>query len=198
MPRVIRYLTHPEVLIDPSKDIRSWSLNAVGLGRVNALAQSGALRGTNAIFSSGETKAIETATPLANALGCVLTIRERMHENDRSATGFLPPKEFEAVADLFFAHPDESVRGWETATAAQARIVGEVQVSLPDAPNGDVLFVGHGGVGTLLYCHLASVPISRKYDQTAGGGCFFEFSDEQTTPKTGWRPMAELTDQDRP
>ena len=198
MPRVIRYLTHPEVLIDPSKDIRSWSLNAVGLGRVNALAQSDALRGTHAIFCSGETKAIETATPLANTLGCGLTIREKMHENDRSATGFLPPEEFEAVADQFFAHPGESVRGWETATAAQARIVGEVQESLSDAPDGDVLFVGHGGVGTLLYCHLAGVPISREYDQTAGGGCFFEFSDDQTTPKTVWRPMEELAGQDPP
>lgn len=36
-------------------------------------------------------------------------------ENDRSSTGFLPPEEFEVVADAFFAQPGVSVRGWETA-----------------------------------------------------------------------------------
>ena len=67
------------------------------------------------IISSAEVKAVETAMPLAKALGCAHIIRDRMHENDRSATGFLPPDEFEAVADQFFAHPDMSTRGWGTA-----------------------------------------------------------------------------------
>lgn len=31
-----------------------------------------------------------------------------MHENDRSATGFLPPPEFEAVANQFFANPHKA------------------------------------------------------------------------------------------
>lgn len=198
MPRVIRYLTHPQVLIDPTKDVREWSLNAVGRARVRALARSGALHGTTVVFSSAETKAIETATPLAAAAGCALSIRGGMHENDRSATGFLPAEEFEAVADAFFAQPDQSVRGWETAKAAQARIVGEVRACLAHTPEGDILFVGHGAVGTLLYCHLADLPISRDHDQGAGGGgCFFEFDDEQGGPEAGWRPMEALAEQGR-
>ena len=48
-------------------------------------------------------------------------------ENDRSATGFLPREEFWATADLFFAHPTESIRGWERAIDAQARIVAADQ-----------------------------------------------------------------------
>jgi broad specificity phosphatase PhoE len=87
-----------------------------------------------------------------------------MGENDRSATGFLPPSEFEATADRFFAEPDWSVRGWETARAAQARIVAAVRTALLDI-SGDALFVEHGGVGTLLYCALRRVEIDRRYDQ---------------------------------
>ena len=194
MQRIVRYLTHPQVQIDPAKNVPEWSLNDVGRRRVEALATSCALSGTTLVVSSAETKAIETAEPLAKALGRDLRIRENMHENDRSATGYLQSEEFETVADQFFAHPDQSARGWETAHAAQSRIVGEVRECLRDAPQGDILIVGHGGVGTLLFCHLAGLPISREHDQgPGGGGCFFEFAGPESQPTSGWRPMEHLT-----
>ena len=90
-----------------------------------------------------------------------------MRENDRSATGFLVPDEFQAVADQFFSQPDISVRGWERAVDAQARIVREVEHVLGRDEQGDVLFIGHGGVGTLLYCYYSGVAIDRSYDQPA-------------------------------
>ncbi|MEM6594018.1 MAG: histidine phosphatase family protein [Pseudomonadota bacterium] len=173
--------------------IPRWSLNETGRERVAMIARSGALMGTKHVISSGETKAIETAAPLANALGLPLIIREAMHENDRSATGFLPPEEFERVADQFFARPEESVRGWETALAAQTRIVGEVRDCLNHCDEGDVLLVGHGGVGTLLFCYLSNVPISRTFDQgTGGGGCYFEFTSDMTKPRDGWKALEDL------
>ena len=140
-----------------------------------------------------KTKAIETATPLAQAIGCKLILRKGMHENDRSATGFLPPDEFEAVADQFFAYPDKSARGWETAIAAQSRIVNEIQECLRIYKDDDILFVGHGGVGTLLFCYLSDLPISREYDQgIGGGGCFFEFYSLQGRPASRWQPMEKM------
>lgn len=193
MVQKIRYLTHPQVLIDPAKEIHDWSLNDAGLARINMLAASDALAGTTTVISSAETKALETAQPLAEALGCPLGVRVQMHENDRSATGFLPQDEFEAVADQFFAMPDTSVRGWETARAAQARIVREVGDSLRDLRDGDVLFVGHGGVGTLLYCHLKGLPISREYDQGPGGGYYFECPLRSSAEVSVWQPLEALT-----
>lgn len=162
MPQIVRYLTHPQVLIEPLKDVRAWSLNEVGSNRVASLAaRLGSLSGTRRVISSEETKALETATPLASALGVALEVRPKMHENDRSATGFLPPQEFEAVADQFFAEPATSVRGWETAKDAQRRIVAEVEACLTGPQVGDILFVGHGGVGTLLFCALSGIGIDR-------------------------------------
>ncbi|WP_413718939.1 histidine phosphatase family protein [Silicimonas sp. MF1-12-2] len=193
MTQSVRYLSHPQVIIDPTKPVQSWSLNERGHERVAALAASDALLGTRHVISSAETKALETATPLAEALGCQLVIREAMHENDRGATGFLPPDEFETVADQFFAHPEESVRGWETAKTAQARIVREVRACLEACNRGDVLFVGHGGVGTLLFCHLSQVPISRRFDQgSGGGGCYFEFAAPNGKPIANWQPLENL------
>lgn len=91
MTRTVRYLTHPQVQIDPAKPVPDWSLNATGAARVAALAADpGALGATRRIVSSAEVKALETARPLALALGLSVEIRPDMHENDRSATGFLP------------------------------------------------------------------------------------------------------------
>ncbi|MDA9865351.1 hypothetical protein N9C96_01605 [bacterium] len=68
--RTFRYLSHPQVVIDPLKDVQSWSRNDLGKRRVACLAKSGALTGTKVVIGSAETKAIETATLLAEALGC--------------------------------------------------------------------------------------------------------------------------------
>lgn len=194
MPVTIRYLSHPQVLIDPMQDVRKWSLNGLGGQRVATLAaRLGRLSHTVRVISSDETKAIETATPLATALGLQPELRPKMHENDRSATGFLPPQEFEAVADSFFAHPDVSIRGWETAADAQRRIMAEVDACLSGPQDGDVLFVGHGGVGTLLFCALSGVKIDRRFDQgPCGGGCWFEFDLENGKPLQGWQMMETL------
>ena len=159
------------------------------------LANASWLANTTQIISSGERKAIETAEIIAVRLGIMVEIREAMHENDRSATGFLKPAEFEEVADQFFAQPHLSVRGWERAVDAQARIVREAEAVLARNGPGDVLFVGHGAVGTLLFCHTAGHPIDRVHDQPAGGGNCFAFAREGRRVLHGWRRMEEL---DRP
>ena len=166
-----------------------WTLSAVGRKRVHALAEAGWLSGTTEVIASGEVKAIETAEILAAALGLTAEIREAMHENDRSATGYLPPPEFEVMVRDFFAAPAVSVRGWEPALAAQARIVREMEAVLDRTGRGDVLVVGHGAVGTLLFCHYAKVAIDRAHDQPAGGGNYFTFLRHDRRVLHPWRAM---------
>lgn len=190
--RTAIYLTHPEVVIDPAVPVPDWGLSDIGAARVAALtARLGPMPGVQ-VVSSGERKALETAWPLAAGTGRAVMVRPHMHENDRSATGFLPGAEFETVADAFFANPDESVRGWETARAAQTRIVAEARAVLASVPDGPLIFTGHGGVGTLLFCHLAGHPIDRKWDQP-GGGHWFRFDTATGRPEAGWAPVETLT-----
>src|SRR6266700_5846162 len=140
---LIRYLTHPQVKIDPAIPVPSWGLSEVGRTRTEAIAGTGQLSGTTQIISSGERKAIETAEIIGAKLKVDVEVREAMHENDRSATGFLKPDEFATVANQFFAQPHVSIRGWERAIDAQLRIVREVEQVLARNRPGDVLFVGH-------------------------------------------------------
>ncbi|MGY8632336.1 histidine phosphatase family protein [Bradyrhizobium sp. 14AA] len=189
---IVRYLTHPQVQIDPNVPVPQWGLSLIGRTRTEALAQARWLASTTQIISSGERKAIETAEIIAATLGVTIEMREAMHENDRSATGFLKPDEFEEVADQFFAEPHLSVRGWERAADAQARIVREAEEVLARDRPGDVLFVGHGAVGTLLFCHIAGHPIDRVHDQPAGGGHVFAFTREARQILHGWRRLEEM------
>lgn len=193
MPALIRYLSHPQVQIDPAVPVPDWGLSQLGRERVARLIASVILKGTNTVVSSAERKAIETATPIAAQLGVEVVFREAMHENDRSATGFLQPDEFERVADMFFANPTASIRGWERAVDAQARIVRETRDVLASAADGDILLVGHGGVGTLLYCHFAGLPIDRRHDQPAGGGNVFVVERQSGRVLQGWQPIESWT-----
>ena len=201
MSRFAYYLTHPQVNVDANVDVPKWGLSEIGKSRVMALIASGSakssLRNIKHIISSGETKAIETAKPIADFIGCGFETVENMHENDRSATGFLPPDEFEIVADQFFANPDENIRGWESANDAQSRILTEVENCLLEYLEGDIMFVGHGGVGTLLYCALSGNAINRKFDQGpqnggVGGGNFFSFDPKTRKALHHWRAMEKF------
>lgn len=188
MPKVY-YVSHPQVRIDPSVPVPRWSLSDIGHARMLSIADRPWVRTLVAVISSDETKAIETARLLAAPSGAPVSIREGMHENDRSATGFLPPPEFERMADAFFAEPEVSVRGWERAIDAQARVLREARAALAEAPQGDVAFSGHGGVGTLLYCALSGIPIRRLHDQPAGGGNVFAFDRASQAVLHPWRAL---------
>jgi broad specificity phosphatase PhoE len=188
------YITHPQVRIDPAVPVPRWGLSDIGRARAETAATQPWIRQLGRIVSSDETKAIELAEILAEAAGVKVEIVEEAHENDRSATGFLPPPEFEKAADWFFAHPEESFHGWERATDAQARIVSVVKRVLADHdPSTPIAFIGHGGVGTLLRCRLAGLPIARRHDQPPnGGGNIHAFRLSDLQPLTGWVPMEDF------
>ncbi|MDB5615518.1 MAG: histidine phosphatase family protein [Devosia sp.] len=172
------YVTHPQVQMDANVPVPLWGLSDEGRRRAGVFAKSGVVPRGAMIISSGERKALELAELLAAEAGTQILSDHLMGENDRSATGFLPPELFEATADQFFAKPDRSVDGWETAADAQRRIVSIVTMALTSVPNGTpAIFCGHGAVGTLLKCHVAGRAISRSEDQTrtggtGGGNCF--------------------------
>ncbi|WP_267551382.1 histidine phosphatase family protein [Rhizobium rhizogenes] len=186
------YITHPQVRIDPDVPVPQWGLSEIGAARARLAASHPWAQTLGLIVSSGERKAIETAEILAAASGATVEIVEATHENDRSATGFLAPPEFEKAADWFFAHPNESFKGWERAIDAQTRIVSNVEAVLSrHDPKMPIAFVGHGGVGTLLKCHLEGKPIARQGDQPLGGGNLFCFDLAKRAVSCDWTPMED-------
>lgn len=186
----IHFVTHAEVIQDPALPVPDWPLSP--RGRARHAGFNAALRRLpiSAIVSSAERKARDAAGIHAEALGLSPQVHEALHENDRSATGYLPPAEFWPVVDRFFAAPDESVRGWETARAAQARILAAVRACRDAAPPGDLLILAHGGVGALLMAQATGTAISRAHDQPGSGGGNRMTLDRATlTLVSGWQSI---------
>lgn len=193
----LRFATHPQVRISAEIPVPLWGLNDQGRLRAEIFACQPWLRQTTRLVSSGETKALETAAIVAAATGLLVEVRTNLHENDRSSTRFVPPSEFEQLADAFFAQPDISIQGWETATSAQAR-VKSVTADLLEDSDGDILVVAHGAVGTLLLCSLLGLPISRAEDQVGGdaapgGGNYWTFNRTTRAIVHRWRPFDFIT-----
>ncbi len=187
------FITHPEVAVDPSVPVPEWPLSAHGVRRVMLMLEQPWIVRVRAVFTSAERKALDAAYIVSGHLSLTPIVIADLGENDRSATGYLPKAEFEAVADDFFAHPYKSVRGWERAIDAQHRIVQAVDRVLAMAPaQGDIAMISHGGVGTLLLCHLKGIPISRREDQpNGGGGNAFSFDVTTRRLLTGWHRIEE-------
>jgi broad specificity phosphatase PhoE len=172
------FVTHPDVRIDPAVPVLEWLLSPRGRERMTQALVRPWVSGVRVVWCSTERKARDGAEILARHLGLPFTELAELGENDRSATGYLPKAEFEAVADQFFAYPETSVRGWERAIHAQRRIVGAVENILTTSPDseGDIAIVARGGVGTLLLCHLRGDAIGRQHDQPPNnGGNYFAF-----------------------
>ena len=183
-------VTHPEVEIDPELPVPDWPLAPRGVARMRAALERPWTAGLKAVFCSTERKALDAAELLGARLGVEPLVVAALGENDRSATGYLPPEEFQEAADAFFARPDASFRGWETARDAQRRIVVAVDWCLEHAVEGDLALVSHGGVGALLLAHLSGVEISRTLDQPGeGGGNVFAFDAATRALVHGWRPI---------
>jgi len=182
------FITHPEVVIDPGVPVPHWPLSERGRQRMRAALARPWVRRISAVHCSAEQKAIDAAAILAEGVGVGFSVHAGLGENDRSATGYLPKPEFEALADAFFARPTESVRGWERAVDAQARIVAAVNAVLRAVPAyGDVAIVSHGAVGALLLCALEGLAIDRAQDQPPGnGGNYYPFDFHTRLLRHGW------------
>ena len=192
-------ITHPDVVIDAEVPVPQWPLSVRGLARMRSGLAQPWLADVGAIYSSEEQKALDGAHVLSAAVGRPVSVRTDLGENDRSATGYLPSNEFNETADQFFAEPNRSVRGWETASAAQTRIRRAITDIRSDGPSGDVAVVSHGGVSTLLLCHLLGVPISRARDQPrdAVGGYYYAFDATTQALVHAWRRFDVLDQEPR-
>jgi len=187
----ILFITHPEVVIDPEVPVPDWPLSETGIARMTAFAESPAVAGVTAVWSSAERKARDGAAILARALGLTPQVEPDLHENDRSATGFLPPDAFWPVVERFFAEPETSVEGWERAVDAQARVVTAIErIRTAEKTPGDIALVAHGGVGALALAHFSGKAIGRAHDQPGGGGGnLFVLERDSTHLLQGWRSI---------
>ena len=189
--KFVYFITHPEVIIDPAVPVTQWPLADKGKERLGIMLDQPWIFEIGSVYCSAEQKAIDGAAILGEFVELDYQIVPELGELDRSSTGYLPHAEHEAAANDAFAHPDESSRGWEIASAAQKRILKAVRRLIrDDQSHGHIAIVSHGAVGAFLLCDLKGVPISRVHDQPgSGGGNYFAFRADNLALLHDWRPI---------
>ncbi len=108
------------------------------------------------IWSSRESKAVETAEIVADELRVPTQIADGLEEHHRNNVPFLPTGEFERAVERFFCTPNRLVLGTETAEQARDRFVAAIDKVI-DAGQTDSIVVTHGTVMTLYVASVASV-----------------------------------------
>lgn len=177
MSRIL-YLSHPEVNIDPQVPALEWEISDQGRRLLRAATKRGWPGRGWRIIASPETKAQQTAQYLSNAFGLPLHTHPEMGEVEQSTTGDPPQGRF--------ASPDTRPAGWD---AAQVRITKAFQEVMAEV-SGNLLFVGHGAVGSLLWCALTKTPITPAADRTRAGSFWAgTFGASGFTPSHPWQAL---------
>jgi broad specificity phosphatase PhoE len=113
---------HSTPAIDPTIESARWGLSEIGRIRARALADRIALLAPDAIYSSPENKARETAEIVGAAVRLRVTVVADLREHDRTGVPFLrEPGQFESQLNRLFAEPSRCVFGTESAEAALSR-----------------------------------------------------------------------------
>lgn len=191
--RLVYFITHPDVVIDPEIPVPRWPLSERGRERMKTLLVKPWINSLGSIYCSTEQKALDGAAILAEHLDLGYERMQGLDEIDRSSTGYLPHAEHAATAAKFFADPERSIRGWETACNAQQRIIEAVEGLIEkDSGSKHIAMVSHGAVGVLYLCRLKQCPISAAEGPAgANGGSYYCFEATSKALVYSWQLIDE-------
>ena len=157
MKKYLILIKHSLPEIVESLPAHEWRLSDEGRVRAQRLAEQLTPFHPEAIFSSIEPKAKETAAIIASRYNLELYVADGLHEHDRSTTPFLSTDQFQAAIREFFEKPDTLVFGSETADEAYTRFSTAVNTVRKNYANETIVIVSHGTVIALLVSRLLGI-----------------------------------------
>jgi len=157
MKNYLLLVKHSLPEIKKSLPAREWELSETGRLRAHLLAERLRPYQPEAIVSSIEPKAVETAKIIAGKHELGLQIVEDLHEHDREQIPYLSRAEFEMSVRQFFINPDRLVFGSETANEAHLRFSQAVHSILNIHQSKTTVVVSHGTVISLFVSRLTGI-----------------------------------------
>lgn len=148
---------HPETRVDLSMPSSQWSLSEEGVNQAQRLARQPFWRDVSMIFASDEPKAVTTARLVAAHTGLPWQTRSCLGELDRHS--YQPPDiaAYRSAVTCMFSLPEESVRGWETRTHAEDRIITCVQELVAEHQHATAAIISHGMILTIFLACLTGL-----------------------------------------
>ncbi|MDE2991099.1 MAG: histidine phosphatase family protein [Chloroflexota bacterium] len=155
--RKLVLVRHSQPEIEPGVPAAKWKLSDLGRRRAESLAAGLRHYRANAIWSSREPKAKETAQLIGHALGLPFRVTDGLEEHHRRNVPFFQStQEFERAVEEFLSQPCRLVLGSETATQARDRVTTAIEAVL-EGDNQDAIVVTHGTVMALYLARIANV-----------------------------------------
>jgi broad specificity phosphatase PhoE len=154
MSKPLILVKHSVPEIQNDRPARAWKLSPEGRLRAQLLSERMRSYPVEAVFSSVEPKAVETAQIIAAACDVELQVVEGLQEHDRSNVPYLARPEFESAVQQFFRQPDTLVFGRETADQAYERFSDAITSLLEKYKNQEIVIVAHGTVISLFVSRL--------------------------------------------
>ena len=178
--RELLLIKHAPPEITPEVISHRWVLSAAGRARCDWLAEVCRSRGVASIFASPEPKTLETAALVAMALELPFRPLDGLQENDRTGLGFVAPGVLEARIAAFFAHPDATVIGGESAHSVLMRFQAAIDVAARRSTDGAVAVVTHGAaMSAFIAAHNPIDPLEVWRDLTLPGVAVLDASTYQ-------------------
>jgi len=146
---------HAAVELRHDSPAAEWDLNEAGRRAAELLAREPVFRGVEAVASSPEGKALDTAGPIAAALGVPVVVDEGLGEVLRAGQRVVGRDAYVELVRSYFA--GEQVPGWEPVGTAADRFTASVERVLGEIA-GDVCLVTHGLVASLYLARLRGLP----------------------------------------
>jgi broad specificity phosphatase PhoE len=156
---------HSQSEMQPECPAAQWPLSADGRQRCRILAERLQPYGLSCIYTSQETKAVQTARITARQLGIPWRRRKGMEEHHRSSVRILASSEFQALVARLLHNPDELVFGEETGAQAVRRFSSALQSLLQAHPNENLGVVTHGTVLSLWAAQHFNLPVFEFWQQ---------------------------------
>jgi len=154
MAKYLILVKHSVPEIEADRPANTWKLSKQGRVRALHLAEELDTYVPEAIVSSDEPKAKETAEILAGRLRLEVQILPGLREHDRSLVPYLSHEAFQGSVRDFFQNPDVLVFGSETADQAHARFYQTVHSVLNEHSSKTIVVVTHGTVISLFVSRL--------------------------------------------
>ncbi len=134
-------------------------LSEEGIRQAQALAKYLATEEIHAIYASHLTRAIQTAEPLAEALGLEIGIEHDVAEFDRDASSYIPFEEIDRNSAEFQAivTGDYTAIGGPDPAHFRQKIVDAFERMIAAHPSQNIAVVCHAGVINAYFAHVLGI-----------------------------------------
>jgi 2,3-bisphosphoglycerate-dependent phosphoglycerate mutase len=130
-------------------------LSESGLRQAEHLAQYLSSEPIDAVYSSPMQRALQTAAPVAAALGLDVVIESGIAEFDQNSPEYIPVEELKAANDpRWVALVEGTWDSDETDAEFRARTIGSIESIIERHPGQRVVAACHGGVINLYLAHV--------------------------------------------